>query len=192
MVQIMPASMFPAKSHTMAAGSSAIGTLGAAVGAACDGSSEAKGPRIIAALRAAIVSPGVLTPDQCAPDCDHYARHTLYADPAGRFTILSLVWGPGQFSPPHAHAVWCAYAVVDRTLTETLYRFDAARQKAVALGATARDPGYACFAQAGLDQIHRLGNAGSEPAISLHVYGVESERVCTHVNRLVDVAGQEG
>src|SRR6185437_2613998 len=69
MVQIMPASMFQAKSHTMAAGSPPIGTLGAAVGAACDGPSEAKGPRIIAALRAAIVSPGVLTPDQCAPDC---------------------------------------------------------------------------------------------------------------------------
>ena len=26
---------------------------------------------------------------------------------------------------------------------------------------------------AGLDQIHRLGNCGSEPAISIHVYGIE-------------------
>ena len=34
----------------------------------------------------------------------------------------------------------------------------------------------------------RLGNAGVLPAVSLHVYGVESGRIGTHVNRKVDVA----
>ena len=55
-------------------------------------------------------------------------------------------------------------------------------------GVSLREPGYACFAPAGLDQIHRLGNAGDVPAISIHAYGVEGSRVGTHVNRLMDVA----
>ena len=54
-----------------------------------------------------------------------------------------------------------------------------------------REPGYACFAPAGLEQIHRLGNAGGVPAISIHAYGVEGSRVGTHVNRLMDVAERE-
>jgi hypothetical protein len=51
-----------------------------------------------------------------------------------------------------------------------------------------RHAGYCTFAHAGLDQIHRLGNAGVRPAISLHIYGVGSGRIKTHVNRTVDVA----
>ena len=50
-----------------------------------------------------------------------------------------------------------------------------------------RNPGYSCFAGAGLDQIHRLGNAGTTPAISIHVYGVERDRVATHVNRVLEI-----
>jgi len=55
-----------------------------------------------------------------------------------------------------------------------------------------RTAGYGCFAQAGLDQIHRLGNAGVAPAISIHVYGVAWERIATDVNRMVQVGSAEG
>jgi len=51
-----------------------------------------------------------------------------------------------------------------------------------------RHVGYCTFGHAGLDQIHRLGNAGVRPAISLHIYGVDGDRIRTHVNRMVDVA----
>jgi predicted metal-dependent enzyme (double-stranded beta helix superfamily) len=135
--------------------------------------------------------PDLLTPELRAPRNGCYARHTIAADPAGRFTLLSIVWGPGQFSPPHAHDTWCAYAVAENILTETLYEFDAQSGKAVAAGTTEREPGYACFAPAGLEQIHRLGNAGGVGAISIHAYGVEGSRVGTHVNRLMDVVERE-
>ena len=102
--------------------------------------------------------------------------------------ILSLVWMPGQFSPPHAHQTWCAYAVCDNTLTETEYAFDRPSMKALPLRTVERHAGYCTFGEAGLDQIHRLGNAGVLPAISLHVYGIESGRIGTHVNRKVDAA----
>jgi predicted metal-dependent enzyme (double-stranded beta helix superfamily) len=167
---------------------SALALLAADIGAACEGAAPSMRARVIAALERAYAQPDLLTPEQCMSAPQHYARHVLHSDPAGRFTILSLVWAPGQFSPPHAHQTWCAYAVCDHTLTETEYTFDGAARKALPLRTVERHRGHCCFGQAGLDQIHRLGNAGVRPAISLHVYGVESGRITTHVNRTVDVA----
>jgi predicted metal-dependent enzyme (double-stranded beta helix superfamily) len=116
----------------------------------------------------------------------------LYADADGRFTILALVWSAGQFSRPHAHHTWCAYAVRTGDLNETLYAYDDATGLARPSRVATRTAGYACFAPSGLDQIHRLGNAGGEPAISIHVYGVARDRIATHVNRIVEVAPPEG
>jgi predicted metal-dependent enzyme (double-stranded beta helix superfamily) len=166
----------------------AVAALAAEVDAACGGPSALMEHRIVAALGRAACDPDLLTPAQRMPSANCYARHVVYSDPAGRFTILSLVWMPAQFSPPHAHQTWCAFAVCDNTLTETEYAFDHATMKAMPLRTVERRAGYCCFGHAGLDQIHRLGNAGVLPAISLHIYGVESGRVGTHVNRKVDAA----
>jgi predicted metal-dependent enzyme (double-stranded beta helix superfamily) len=144
--------------------------------------------RMVAALGRAVAQPDLLTADQCVPQSGCYARHLMYSDPAGRFTMVSIVWGPGQFSPPHAHHAWCAYAVRENALEETLYAWDRESATAQPARTEVRSPGYGCFAHSGLDQIHRLGNSGSRPAISIHVYGVERERVGTHVNRMVQVA----
>ena len=168
-----------------------VALLMAEIGDACDGPADAMGERIAHALRVAAAMPDLLTEELRAPRAGCYARHTIAADPAGRFTLLSIVWAPGQFSPPHAHDTWCAYAVAENPLTETLYAFDAQSGKAIAGGTALREPGYACFAPAGLEQIHRLGNAGGVGAISIHAYGVEGSRVGTHVNRLMDVAERE-
>jgi predicted metal-dependent enzyme (double-stranded beta helix superfamily) len=165
--------------------------LMAEIGEACDGPAEAMAGRVTRALQTAVAAPAWLTPALRAPRAGCYARHTVASDPAGRFTLLSIVWNAGQFSPPHAHNTWCAYAVAENALTETLFDFDAARGKALPAGIGVRGPGYACFAPAGLEQIHRLGNAGAAPAISIHVYGVEGSRIGTHVNRLMDIAERE-
>jgi predicted metal-dependent enzyme (double-stranded beta helix superfamily) len=149
------------------------------------------GGRIVTALKQAAARADVLTADQCIAQAGCYARHAIYSDPSGRFTIVAIVWGGGQFSPTHAHHAWCAYAVHEGTLQETLYAWDGSRDsasgRALPLRTEVRSPGYGCYAPAGLDQIHRLGNAGTEPAISIHVYGVERERIATHVNRVVQV-----
>jgi hypothetical protein len=38
---------------------------------------------------------------------------------------------------------------------------------------------------AGGRSVHRIGNAGGETAVSLHVYGVGAARVATGVNRVL-------
>jgi predicted metal-dependent enzyme (double-stranded beta helix superfamily) len=169
-----------------AASGGGLGRLAAEVTLACNGAQDGMAERVIAALQAAAADPILLSADQCLACPDRYARHVLYADPQGRFTILALIWSGGQFSPVHAHDTWCAYAVHHGVLTETLFGFDTATEEAIPLHTETRRAGYGCFAGSGLEQIHRLGNAGAEPAISIHVYGVEAARVCSHVNRVLD------
>lgn len=193
MLQAGPAPTYSAsrKAVETPALSDPIARLLAQIGDACDGPADAMAAHVMEALRSAAAVPDLLSAALRAPRLGAYARHTIAGDPAGRFTLLSIVWGPGQFSPPHAHDTWCAYAVAENTLTETLYDFDERSGKAVASTVAAREPGYACFAPAGLEQIHRLGNAGAVPAISIHCYGVDGSRIATHVNRLMDVAERE-
>jgi predicted metal-dependent enzyme (double-stranded beta helix superfamily) len=166
----------------------ALAALVEGVDAACTCADGSTADRIVAALRQAAAQPGLLTPGQRTTQPGCYARHLLYCDPAGRFTIVAIVWAPDQFSPIHGHHTWCAYAVHDSTLEETVYAWDPAKGAARPVRTQLRPPGYGCFAPAGLDQIHRLGNSGARPAISIHVYGVEGERVATHVNRVVRMA----
>jgi predicted metal-dependent enzyme (double-stranded beta helix superfamily) len=168
-----------------------IGLLAAEVRAACD-EPETMRQRIRAALAHVVAIPQLLRLDQRVPQAGCYARHVLYSDPAGRFTIVAIVWGAGQFSPAHAHHTWCAYAVYENTLEETVFAWNAATGQAEQVRTESRPAGHSCFSAAGLDQIHRLGNSGPDSAISIHVYGVEGERVATHVNRKVDVAREEG
>ena len=166
----------------------AVATLASEIAAACDQPLTVMGNCIKAALARAVREPNLLTPEQRWPQPGCYARHVLHSDAAGRFTILAIVWAPGQFSAAHAHHTWCGYAVYDHPLEEQLFQFDPAQSQAALIRTEARGPGYSCFAQAGLDQIHRLGNSGHTPAISIHAYGVERACIATHVNRVVEVA----
>ncbi|MEI2417977.1 cysteine dioxygenase family protein [Orrella sp. JC864] len=126
----------------------------------------------------------LLLPHQCRGDGERYARHLLYAHPQGRFSVVALVWQPGQYTPVHGHYTWCAYAVLQGALLEERFEWDAGQGCAHPAGWSERPAGSTACAHAGLLDIHRLRNAGRHAAISLHVYGVDGERVATHVNRL--------
>jgi predicted metal-dependent enzyme (double-stranded beta helix superfamily) len=117
---------------------------------------------------------------------ESYTRHVAYADPNGHFTIVYLVWRPGQFSPVHGHQTWCAYRVLKGELTEDHYRWNAASGRAAACGSVRRRRGDIVTAAAGLEHIHRLGNAGTDVAVSLHIYGVEQHAISTGVNLPVE------
>jgi len=113
---------------------------------------------------------------------DNYCRHIAYADPSGRFTIVYLVWRPGQHSPVHGHKTWCAYRVLQGELSETLYHWNPTTQALSVNGEITRKPGDIFTAIPGLQQTHRLGNSSNEVAITLHIYGVAEENISTGVN----------
>ena len=137
------------------------------------------------ALRTAVASRDLLRPDQMVGRDDRYTRHCLHSDPEGRFSILALVWKEGQFSPVHGHHTWCAYGVYGGALRETDYRYDAASGTARPNGEVERSCGDVVFSEAGLDEIHRLGNPGGGLGVSIHVYGVAASRIGTDVNWVV-------
>ncbi|AEE68063.1 Predicted metal-dependent enzyme of the double-stranded beta helix superfamily [Bordetella pertussis] len=163
--------------------------LAADIDRAVAAASTAQTPAAVAGVLAAYREPDeLLTPAQQAGNAEHYARHLLYAHPLGRFSIVALAWQPGQCTPVHGHFTWCAYAVLRGAMQEEQYDWDAAGQCALATRVVARAPGDCVASLAGLDAIHRLRNVGAGTAISLHVYGVEGDRVATHVNRIARAA----
>lgn len=141
--------------------------------------------RLRAALAQAAADDALLTPAQREGAVNSYRRHLLVADPRGRYAAAALVWQSGQASPVHAHHTWCGYAVLDGVLNETLYAWDEATRCVAASRMRPREAGAVSYARAGLNAIHRLSNDGAQPAVSLHIYGVSSERFATHVNRLI-------
>jgi predicted metal-dependent enzyme (double-stranded beta helix superfamily) len=162
--------------------------LAASIEAACEGRMDDLQCAMLAALARAACVPGLLSPGQRKGSSERYARHLLHGDPRGRFTIVSLVWQPGQRTPVHSHHTWCGYAVVEGTLQEETFAWTRDGGAARRTGMAERSAGYACFGYAGVEGIHGLGNRSSAPAISVHVYGVDAPRVATHVNRVLAVA----
>ncbi|CAG4891095.1 cysteine dioxygenase family protein [Paraburkholderia saeva] len=141
-----------------------------------------------AALAEAIADDTLLNPAQRegSPDC--YRRHLLAADPLGRYAVAALVWMPGQMSPVHAHHTWCGYAVIEGTLTETVFEWSDAGQCATEVRTHPRESAAVSFTRAGRTGIHQLGNRSNVRAVSLHVYGVPGEQIATHVNDLLRAA----
>lgn len=116
-----------------------------------------------------------------------YTRHILHADPAGMFTVVALRWDVNQASPVHAHYTWCAYRVLRGVLTESHFEWDRTVEQAYLFNRVARSAGQSVCGHGGMDFIHRLGNEHAQTAVSIHVYGIDSARISSHVNRKLAV-----
>ncbi len=142
---------------------------------------------LLSAIRGSLFDLDLLADEHRRANPDTYTRHVLYADPHGLFTILAIVWSPGQGSPVHAHHTWCAVGVYAGELTETFFRITPGDVQPRVVREVQRGPGDSCF-DSGRDGIHRIENRSCELAISIHVYGVGADRITTGVNRVYPVA----
>lgn len=133
-------------------------------------------------------APDLLTDEQCASDPARYRQHLLHAEHDGSFSLVALVWLPGQGTPVHDHIAWCTTGVHEGREHERRYRLlpAAGRDEGARLVATAdvvNARGEVCgFAPPG--DIHRVRNEGPGTAISLHVYGADLSRFGTSVRRV--------
>jgi len=142
---------------------------------------------VSAALAECVTERDWLTRDPLAAGQEQYVRHILYADAAGRYTIVAIVWRPGQRSSVHAHYTWSGAAVYRGELTETIYRVSRGPAPPFPVSNIRRRPGDFTFHWP-LNEIHRVGNESAETAISIHVYGVGCEWLATGVNRFIGPA----
>ncbi|HVT70477.1 MAG TPA: cysteine dioxygenase family protein [Trebonia sp.] len=164
------------------------------------GSWQQTADRVVAALRGRLPGPDILSPAQLAGDPRGYQTHLVHAEPDGSFSIVVMVWLPGQATPVHDHLSWCCTAVLQGTEYEEVYRLvPAAPASAPAPGQeagrgdylqviarNANPPGSVSgFAPPG--DIHLVRNAGAATAVSMHVYGTDITRVGSSVRRVYDL-----
>ncbi|MEU5877140.1 cysteine dioxygenase family protein [Spirillospora sp. NPDC047279] len=136
------------------------------------------------ALRPCLGRPGLLTPEQCEGDPDRYRQHVLHAEPDGSFSVVALVWLPGQRTCVHDHVSWCVTGVHEGWESERRYLLesDGRRSRLVAVEDVVNPVGaVAAFAPPG--DIHRVCNAGTTKAISIHLYGADIARLGTSIRR---------
>ncbi len=135
-------------------------------------------------LRRHLPTPDVLTADERIGDPDRYVSHTLYVEPDGSFSMVGLVWRPGQVTPIHDHVTWCVFGVLQGVEHEELFVQDG--DHLVRAGVNDNLVGEVSgFAPPG--DIHRVRNAGEHTAISLHVYGTDISRIDSSVRRVYDL-----
>jgi 3-mercaptopropionate dioxygenase len=172
--------------------------------------------RVVAALRANrgiwLPGPELLSPEQLAGDPSGYQTHLVHAEPDGSFSIVVMVWLPGQRTSVHDHLTWCVTAVLRGTEYEEVYRLipgeatpltprdartprdgrtlrDARTSPDGHLQSVARNANpvgtVSGFAPPG--DIHQVTNTGDTIAVSMHVYGTDITRVGSSVRRVYDL-----
>jgi 3-mercaptopropionate dioxygenase len=143
--------------------------------------------RLVAAeLAAHLPSADVLSPEQRIGDPAGYRSHILHTEPGGTFSIVALVWRPGQVTPIHDHVTWCVFGVVQGVEHEELFELDEERGCLVESGTSTNERGEVNgFAPPG--DIHRVRNDGDGTAISIHIYGTDVSRIGSSVRRYYDL-----
>ncbi|WP_438948053.1 cysteine dioxygenase, partial [Streptomyces alkaliterrae] len=132
----------------------------------------------------------LLTDRQCATDPTSYRQHVLHAEPDGGFSLVALVWLPGQRTSVHDHVSWCVTGVHEGVEHETRYRLVPATDDSPARLRAAEDvvnPTGSVVGFAPPGDIHRVGNPGPGRAISLHVYGADVSRLGSSIRRIYDL-----
>ena len=140
--------------------------------------------RVAAVLRRQLPGPGLLTPGQLAGDPAGYQTHLVHAEPDGSFSVVVMVWLPGQQTPIHDHLAWCVTAVLQGAAYEEIF---AVRDGHLEVIARNQNPTSAVSGFAPPGDIHRMGNSGQTVAVSMHVYGTDITRVGSSIRRLYDL-----
>lgn len=137
-------------------------------------------------LRRHLPGAGILTAAQQEGDPAGYLSHLLHAEPDGSFSIVAMVWLPGQVTPVHDHVTWCVFGVLQGVEHEELFTLADDGRSLVQAGSWENATGEVSgFAPPG--DIHRVRNVGDGVTISLHVYGADISRLGCSIRREYDL-----
>jgi predicted metal-dependent enzyme (double-stranded beta helix superfamily) len=158
---------------------------------------------VAAALRRSLRTPDLLAAGHQVSRADCYCQHVLYVDPDGAFSIVALVWLPGQRTPIHDHVTWCVVGVYAGAEEETLYRLvePTAGSAGTSSAAGTSRPGGPYLVPAGHSvnrvgetsyfappgDIHEVCNSSNGKVISIHVYGTDVSVCGTSIRRRYDL-----
>jgi 3-mercaptopropionate dioxygenase len=140
--------------------------------------------RVGMALRPALDDATLLEPRHCEPAEDRYRPHLVHVHPDGLYSILSLVWKPGQATPIHDHQCWCVVGVWRGLERETTYNLHSDNGVPYLLQrhVVETSPGDVSVLVPPDEDIHRVENGGTETAVSVHVYGDDISVLGSSIN----------
>lgn len=169
---------------TRTAGPPAMDALLGRLRAVVDGGpvGSGTGDLVAAELRARTPTLGMLTATQRVGHPDRLTSHVLHAE--DMFSVVALVWRPGQETPIHDHLAWCVVTVLSGTEQETSYRDQG--DHLTASGQVTNATG-SVTAIAPPGDIHRVRNDSDTTAISLHVYGTDLSVIGSSIRRVYDL-----
>jgi len=149
-------------------------------------------PRAVAtALAGHLGRPGLLAPALRRSSARSYQTNVVHVDPLGRYSLVALVWRPGQRTSIHSHASWCVVGVHEGCEQERSFRL--ADGFAVETERRTMLAGDVAAVAAGDDDVHEVRNSGTGVTISLHVYGLDYRAAGSSILRtfaeLDDVTG---
>jgi predicted metal-dependent enzyme (double-stranded beta helix superfamily) len=145
--------------------------------------------RVARALAGFLHHPDLLSREHMEPDSAQYRQHVLHVDPQGRFSLVALVWLPGQATPVHDHTAWCVVGTYLGTEEETSYRIVRRPDGRSVLEPVAVDvnPAGTTTYVTPPGDIHLVRNSGVDLAVSLHVYGTDIRRHGSSIRRRYDL-----
>ncbi|MGF1425443.1 cysteine dioxygenase [Kitasatospora sp. LaBMicrA B282] len=152
------------------------------------GSTDPVAARVAAALAPFLPHPDLLTPAQLEPDPHAYRQHLLHVEPDGSFSVVALVWLPGQATRIHDHTAWCVVGTYLGAEQETAFRLADRDGRAVLepVATTVLPAGTVTHLTPPGD-IHLVRNATTGKVVSLHVYGTDVSARGTSIRRVYDL-----
>jgi predicted metal-dependent enzyme (double-stranded beta helix superfamily) len=130
-----------------------------------------------------------LAPEFREPWPDRYRPLLVAVAPSGAFSVMSLVWLPGQMTPIHDHICWCVVGVlegVEREQRFGLRKDEAGNRWLVPLNDVHVEVGQTSALIPPDENIHKVRNAGTSLAISIHVYGADISVHRSSINQCFD------
>ncbi|MEY2654839.1 MAG: hypothetical protein RLZZ524_1867 [Pseudomonadota bacterium] len=129
-------------------------------------------PPVREALARLVARDDWLPTELAEPHPQFYRQYLLHADPLGRCSVVSFVWGPGQATPIHDHTVWGLIGMLRGAETSQAWARDAEGRLRPQGEPLRLEPGQVEAVSPTLGDIHRVANAHDDRvSISIHVYG---------------------
>jgi 3-mercaptopropionate dioxygenase len=152
------------------------------------GDAASIGAAVADVLRPFLGREDLLMPAQMEPAEGCYRQHVLHVEPGGSFSVVSLVWLPGQCTPVHDHVSWCVVGVHKGEEHETTYETHGTNgDRHLVVNRQTVSPVGAVAALVPPGDIHHVANGGDCLAVSLHIYGADIGVLGSSIRRHYDL-----
>ncbi len=121
---------------------------------------------------------------------DHFKQYILYKEPEQRFSVLCVVWAPGQSAIPHDHTVWGLIGQLRGAERTRNYEDPLPGVPLVIRSEEVLTPGETAVVAPSVGDVHDVENAVDDISISIHVYGGDLSSLADRRHRYVAESGE--